>query len=327
MTVTPDTFDPEAALRRGDEDDENKGKGGFRKEPHWDLKEGEEGVLRFLSESKDWFRASTHRFYPTKAAPADHEGKWPSMMPATCRKEPAFAALYPNGCPICISGYLGTYKKGSRADDLRYTLAIEREVVIGDGSEAMGGEAMKGKKGYRDKQVEIPILDADGKPTEEKITVPSVVIVSNTMYMMMGALKACGESYETLCDRDYRIKRVKNPTGNGTTYQVFPLDKTPEIAPGTEHWAFYDLAVEAFGLKLPTIIYNKSTDDYYNRFFLEEDGFTSADVRRTTGELTPASKAAPAAKSSSSPTPAAAPVATPDADALAAMRARISKQG
>jgi hypothetical protein len=325
MTVTPDTFDPEAALRRGDEEDENRSSGGFRKEPHWDLKEGEECVLRFLQDSKDWYRAATHRFFPTKAEPADYEGKWPSVMPGTCRKEPAFAALY-DGCPICTSGYKNKYGKTVRAEDLRYTLAIEREVVVGDGSDAMGGPAMKGKKGYRDKQVEIPILDAEGKPTEEKITVPSVVIVSQTMYMMMGALKACGESYETLRDRDYRIKRVKNPSGTGTIYQVFPLDKTPEIAPGTEHWGFYDLAVEAFGISLPKLIFNRSTDDYYKRFFLEEDGFCSVDVRRESGELAPAAQSAGGSKSQAA-TPATAHVPTPDADALAAMRARISKQG
>lgn len=309
-------FDPEAALRRGDDEDENKGKGGFRKEPHWDLKEGEEAVLRFLDESKDWFRARTHRFYPTKAAPADHEGKWPQAMPATCRQEPAFAHLY-NGCPICSSGFKGKFGKGSLADDLRYTLAIEREQYVNEA----------GKKAYRDKMVEIPILDDEGKPTEEKIAVPSVVIVSNTMYMMMGALKACGDSYDTLRDRDFKIKRVKNPSGTGTIYQVYPLDKTEDIQPGTEHWNFYELAVEAMGLKLPTIIYNKSTDDYFKRFFLEEDGFTSSDVRRENGELAPASKPVGGSTSSASSSPSAA-TPPPDADALAAMKARITrKQG
>jgi hypothetical protein len=317
MTVTPDTFDPEAALRRGDDEDENRGSGGtFRKEPHWDLKEGEEAVLRFLSDSKDWYRAQTHRFFPTKAEPSDYEGKWPGFMPATCRKDPAFAALY-DGCPICVSGYKNKFGKVVRAEDLRYTLAIEREKYKDEST---------GKTAYRDKMVEIPILDEKGEPTEEKVEVPSVVIVSQTMYMMMSALKACGESYETLQDRDYRIKRVKNPSGNGTIYQVFPLDKTPEIAPGTEHWQYYDLAVQAFGIKLPTMIYSKTTDDYYNRFFLEEDGFCSVDVRRETGELSPASASTKKTTIPQQPTAATAPT-TPNADALAAMRARISKQG
>jgi hypothetical protein len=95
--------------------------------------------------------------------------------------------------------------------------------------------------------------------------------------------------------------------------------------PGTEHWGFYDLAVDAFGLKLPTLIYSKSTDDYYNRFFLEDDGFCSVDARRETGELAPASKASGGSKPQAAP--ATAHVPTPDADALAKMRARISKQG
>ena len=317
MTVTPDTFDPEAHLRRGDEEEERTGGGSFRKEPHWDLKEGEEAVLRFLQESKDWYRVQTHRFFPTKAEPEGYEGKWPSFMPATCRKDPAFASLY-DGCPICASGYKNKFGKVVKADDLRFTLAVEREPYTDE----------NGRKAYRDKIVEIPILDEKGEPTEEKVQVPSVVIVSQTMYMMMGALKACGESYETLRDRDYRIKRVKNPQGQGTIYQVFPLDKTPDIAPGTDHWQFYDLAVDAYGIKLPTLIYNRSTDDYYKKFFLEEDGLCSVDVRRETGELPPARRASGGSKVSipAQPTAANAPT-TPDADALAAMRARISKQG
>jgi hypothetical protein len=316
MTVTPDTFDPEAALRRGDEEEERSPSGGYRKEPHWDLKEGEEAVLRFLQESKDWYRAQTHRFFPTKGEPADYEGKWPSFMPATCRKDPAFAGLYPDGCPICVSGHKNKYGKVVRAEDLRYTLAVEREPYTDE----------NGRKAYRDKIVEIPVLDEKGELTEEKIQVPSVVIVSQTMYMLMGALKACGESYETLRDRDYRIKRVKNPSGSGTIYQVFPLDKTPDILPGSDHWEFYDLAVQAFGIKLATLIYNRSTDDYYKKFFLEPDGYCSVDVRRETGELPPAAKAANKPSIPQQPTAANAPQ-TPNADALAAMRARISKQG
>lgn len=316
MTIdAADTFDPEAALRRGDEEDENQGRGGFRKEPHWDLKEGEEAVLRFLQESKEWYRARTHRFFPTKAKPADFEGNFPSAMPATCRLEQAFAQLYPNGCPICQSGYKNKFGKENKGDDLRYTLAVEREQYV---------DAETGKKAYRDKMVEIPILGEDGKPTEEKLSVPSIVIVSNTMYMLMNSLKSCGESYDTLLDRDYRIKRVKNPSGTGTIYQVFPLDKIEGIAPGTEHWEYYQLAVDAFGIKLPTMIYSKSTDEYYNKFFLEDDGFTSVDVRRETGELAPATKET--GKSGGGSTPSGSATPTPNADALAAMKARISKQ-
>lgn len=316
MTIdAADTFDPEAALRRGDEEDENQGRGGFRKEPHWDLKEGEEAVLRFLQESKEWYRARTHRFFPTKAKPADFEGNFPSAMPATCRLEQAFAQLYPNGCPICQSGYKNKFGKENKGDDLRYTLAVEREQYV---------DAETGKKAYRDKMVEIPILGEDGKPTEEKLSVPSIVIVSNTMYMLMNSLKSCGESYDTLLDRDYRIKRIKNPSGTGTIYQVFPLDRIDSIAPGTEHWEYYQLAVDAFGIKLPTMIYSKSTDEYYNKFFLEDDGFTSVDVRRETGELAPATKET--GKSGGGSTPSGSATPTPNADALAAMKARISKQ-
>lgn len=313
--MTTATFDPSSAFRRGDDEDENQGRGSFRKEPHWDIKEGGEGILRFLSESKDWYRARTHRFFPTKAEPVDVEGKWPSAMPATCRKDPALSALYENGCPICVSGYKNKFGKMVGADDLRYTLAVERERYT---------DTATGKRAYRDKMVEIPIIGDDGKPTGEKVTIPSIVIVSQTMYMMMGSLKACADSYETLRDRDYLIKRVKNPSGTGTIYQVYPLDRVNDILPGTEHWEFYDLAVSAMGIDLPTLIYNKSTDDYYKRFFLEEDGYCSVDVRRETGELSAAVKAV---KGNGDSAPSSSAPVTPDSEMLAKMRERISKRG
>lgn len=319
MTVADQIeFDPEAALRRGDEEDEFAGKGGgYRKEPYWRLDKGDTAILRFLQESSDWYKARTHRFYPTKAAPADAGDKWPSAIPATCRQEPAFAHLYPNGCPICTSGYKGDYGKGSRADDVRYTLAVEREEYTNEA----------GKKAYRDKQVEVPIIGDDGKPTEEKITVPSIVIVSQTMFMMMNSLKACGDSYESLRDRDYKIKRVASTSGSATSFQVLPLDKDPGIVPGSDHWNFYDLALDVFDIKLATLIYSRSTDDYYNRFFLEADGFTSVDARRENGELAPAAKsAAPSGKSGGTQRSSSASANPPNAAALAAMRERIGKQ-
>jgi hypothetical protein len=311
-----DDAELEAMLDQGDEEPERTGSG-FRRETHFGLKEGEFAVLRFMQESRDWYKVMTHRFFPTRPAPSDFEGNWPESMSGTCRKmNEKMAKLFPQGCAICDSGYKNKWGKKVTPDDLRYTYAIEREEVDGDGTEDKGGPEMKGKRFYRDVMVDVPLLDAKGEETEETVRVPKVVIVSQTMFQMMSSLKANGEAYGTLRDRDYRIKRIKNPSGKGTIYQCTPLDKDPEILPGTEHWGFYEVAVQAYGLSLPRLILRLAQDDYWKRFFLMDDGMTAVDIRRGSAGVAPV----PAQ------TQVAAGPPAPNSDALAAMRARIAQQ-
>lgn len=318
MTTT-DVVDYEALIRRGDEDDEPKFSGsGYRREPNLYLKEtGDTAILRPLIESKDWYRGLTHRWVQvTKPKPEGHEGKWPEGMSATCRKDSLLKKIYPDGCPICSSPLRTKFDKTMEesATDLRYTLAIEREEVVGDGSPEMGGPEFAGQKGWVDKMVEVPVYDAEGKPTKETVKRPSVVIVSGTMYQMFGSLKQLGEAYGTLLDRDFRVKRIKNPSGNGDIYQWIGLDKIPAIQPGTDAWAIYQDAVKNWvpgGLSLARVIGEKSSPAYYERFWTTDGVFQMPNTKAatpTTG-FVPASSAVASEE--------------PDADKLAAMRARI----
>ncbi len=309
-----DDLDPDAlddVLDRGD--DEEKVGGAYRSEPFWYLKnEGDVSVLRFLEESSEWRKVKTHRFFPTGPEPEGYEGKWPSAMPATCRADEKLKRFFPKGCAIDSSGYEGKFKKGSRPDDVRYTIAVEREEYTDD----------NGRKAYRDKEIEVPVFDDEGNEVEgETITLPSLVIVAETMWRMMSSLKANNEAFGTICGQDFRLKLVKNPNGNGNIVQVVPLNPDPKIQPGTEHWEMYQHAQKLWtpgGLNVNRVILNRAKDDYWNKFFLAEDGRTHEEHRIKRG-------GSPEGASNGSGSSAPAED-QPNADKLAAMRARISKQ-
>lgn len=319
MTIDQQIDDDEldALIERGDDEEERSG--GYRLRPWWYLKtEGDVAILRFLEESANWRKVPTHRFFPTKPEPKDHEGKWPEKMHGTCRAG-RLASRYPQGCAICTSGFKGDYGKGSKADDIRYTLAIERESYKDD----------NGRTRYRDKTVEVPVWDPEtGEVSENQtITLPSLVMVGETMFRMMSNLKATGEAIGSLLTQDMRVKLVKNPSGsNGLVISSIPLERDDTILPGTEHWEMYQHTQKLWkpgGLVLNREIMYRASDEWWNLFFLMQDGRTykEHEMARGGGDSQPAT----ATKSAGVPKGVTAEEPTPDR--LAEVRARILQQG
>lgn len=319
ITETDDELD--SLIERGDEDEERSS--GYRDRPWWWLKsEGDVAVLRFLEESADWRKVPTHRFFPTKPEPEDNEGKWPDQMPATCRGS-KLAKMFPQGCAIDTSGYEGKFKKGSKPEDVRYTLAVEREEFKDE----------NGRKRYRDKEIEVPVFDKEtGVVSDtETMTLPSVVMVGETMWRMMSALKGIGEALGSLRTQDIRLKLIKNPSGQGLIVSAVAVGDNG-IIPGSEHWEAYSFAQQLWklgGLVLNREILHRARPEYWDRFFLMEDGRTwkQHDIERggdKTAHTPQNSSKSSSGGSSSSASTAATTTAQPDADKLAAMRARIS---
>lgn len=267
MTIDQ-TLDDDIEFARGDEEEERSS--GYRERPWWWLKnEGDIAILRFLEESPDWRKVPTHRFFPTKPEPKDHEGKWPKQMPATCRATPAISGRYPQGCAIDSSGYKGEYGKGSKAEDVRYTMAVEREEYKDE----------NGRRRYRDKEIQVPVFDRDtGVVSEtETIGLPSLVLIGETMFRMMSAVKATAEATGSLRVQDIRLKLGKNPSGSGLIVTAIPLDRDDSIMPGTARWDIYQHAQKLWkprGLVLGREIQHRASPEYWDRFFLMEDGRT-----------------------------------------------------
>jgi hypothetical protein len=300
-------------IERGDDEEERSG---YRAEPWWYLKnEGDTAILRFLEESAEWRKVPTHRFFPTKPEPEKFEGNWPKAMPATCRGG-RLVRKYPDGCPMCTSGYEGPFKKGSKPEDVRYTVAVERERY----------EDENGRARFRDKEIEVPLWNREtGEVSEtETMTLPSLVLVGETMYRMMSALKGTGEATGSLRSQDIRLKLIKNP-GNGKGLIISPVAMAPDatILPGTEHWELYEMAMGLWkprGLNLEREILYRASPTWWNKFFLMEDGRTHAEhvVRR--GGNPGASTASTGNAQATARTPQ-----HPDSERQAAQRARNSR--
>lgn len=257
--------------------------GGFAKTQFFQLEDGKSAILRFITDAfvdpnfphvEAWITVDQHQRIPTKEKP-DNWGnsKWPEYMSAVCRYDEAFIGMY-SDCYICdhIVGNNGIKKPSART----WALACLREDVIGDGSEALGGEAMKGKVvGRRDvtREVTIPAREAkDGKPAqaEETRTEKAVVVVNMGWKNFFSTLEGYASHYGTVLDRDYKITR--KGAGMDTDYNIIPLDPIQAKTANGEvkvmdlrHPEFAERY--ASSLDLTEVVAETATDKFYAKFF------------------------------------------------------------
>lgn len=246
---------------------ESNASGGRRdKSPdYFSLKEDQAStVIRLLTDHDDWIYVEQHSFVPTKAAPKGVE-KWPKAMTSVCRKDPAFDGHY-GDCYICDNKVKNSFGKVASSRIRVWALAVERELVRGDGSEALGGPAKKGVViGVRDKVDEVDELNAEGKTTGNKVNYPRLLVINQPMKGFFANLKALHGLYGTVCDRDFAITR--DGTGTDTNYKIVPIDPIPDLKPGTPAWELYTQSVAERQVNLEVIVAEKASDEYYGRFF------------------------------------------------------------
>ena len=195
----------------------------FQRVEYFSLEDGESAVVRFLTDYDEWATCDVHTMVPVQKQKPENRQSWPKTVGAVCRKTklPDGSTLYPD-CYICDhirTPQGGAIKRSSRT----YTICVIREQVVGDGSDALGGEAMKGKLlGYRDKMKEVAVTDATGKATGEIEQVRDIRIVGQAWKNFFGHLEAMAGVHKTLLDRDYFIKRKGDD--KDTDYQIVHLD-------------------------------------------------------------------------------------------------------
>ncbi|MFH8483129.1 hypothetical protein [Streptomyces sp. NPDC018055] len=226
--------------------------------------DGEKAVVRLLTDHDDWIYVLQHSFIPTKPAPQGAE-HWPKAMMSVCRKDEVFAGHYTD-CYLCDNKVKNSFGNSGSPYVRLWALAIEREVVYGDGTEALGGPAHKDLiVGIRDKIDEIDELDAEGKPTGVKFRYPRVLIINQPMKGFFSNLKALYGLHNTICDRDYEITR--DGTGKETNYRMAAIDPVADVAPGTPHWEQYQTALAEREINLDVIVAERATDAYYAKWF------------------------------------------------------------
>ncbi|MFE0490173.1 hypothetical protein [Streptomyces griseoaurantiacus] len=286
------------------EKEANVSSGGRRGPDYLSLKEdGSSTVLRLLTDHDDWIWVDQHSFVPTKPGPKDAE-KWPKAMTSVCRKDRAFAGHY-NDCYICDAKLKNSFGKLASPRVRVWALAIEREIVRGDGSEALGGPAKQGVVvGIRDKIDEVDELGADGKPTGVKLQYPRILVINQPMKGFFSHFKALHGLYGTVVDRDFSITR--SGTGTDTEYKIVPIDPVADpatgqnlIKPGTPIWEKYLQAVAEREISLDAIVADKASDEYYARFFdptksVDKDGTITTATGNVANFPTASASGAPA---------------------------------
>lgn len=259
----------------------------FAKTHYFSLSENENdpnntAILRFLTEKTDWIVVDQHNSVPTRPAPADAKGNWPSKMGAVCRRDVALKAMYPD-CFICDHLVNGTTIKKASARTWAY--AVLREEVIENGQVV----------GIRDQTREVAKVDADGKATGEVYEEKAIVVVNMGFKNFFSALQGFANHYKTVLDRDYLIKR--KGSGTDTIYSIIPLDPIT-----TGDGTVFDLRNPQFADRyqpsqpLGEVVLERSSNDFYARFFdtrvpIPASNGTAASTQAT---ATPAAAAAAA---------------------------------
>lgn len=236
--------------------------GGFARTHYFSIEDGEEAVLRFLTDANPdpnnphveaWIVVQQHQMVPTKDKPEGWEGNWPKAMGAVCRYDDAFKDVY-NDCYIC-DHLVGKHERVRKPAPRIWALAALRERVFEDGK-------LVGIKDV-EREVTRKKRDKDGKETgEEETTKEKAIVVVNMGWKnFFNALQGFASVYGTILDRDYWIKRSGASTD--TTYQIVNIDpipgydlRDPEVMKKYE--SGYDLA---------EIISGNASDEFYAKFF------------------------------------------------------------
>lgn len=293
---------PQPNFRRGAKaaKDAAAQKSRFDKIGYFKLEDGEKIVLRFLTDADPhwvhsetgqieyafndgippdnsgnweaiggWITCDQHSFVKTKGKPDGYTGNWPASMGANCRKDEAFAGMYPD-CFICDFMKKSDGKPYSRTPRVNAYAVVREEVME-------GGRLV----GYKTKVEEKERTDKEGKPTGEKYLEPVLLHVQMADKNFFSNLRGYAAHYGTILDRDFVVTRSGSGM-NDTSYQFVPCDPVPnpneETVKDFPHFDLRNPAVAAkFGVgdycedttrtSLVELVVDRASDDYYGRFF------------------------------------------------------------
>ena len=281
--------------------------------PYFTIKKGEKAVLRFLIDAyawddgagnsyPGWIVVRQHSYVPTKPKPltkADgkpYEGGWSDTRGAVCRK-----TILPGAGGITIAEYLGDGDGGCficdhmkkpdnkpyNANGKTWALACLREPVLGDGTEAMGGEKKKGKiVGYKDATREVT-REGEDDPVIEK----AIVLVNQADSNFFTTLKDHADIMETVLNTDFVVTRKED--GKDTDYGIVSLNNTQLFdlrTPGLLAERYPNLP------NLPAIVMEQASEDYFTRFFDTRTENLPGKKPEADAEATASTEGAPAAQ-------------------------------
>jgi hypothetical protein len=252
---------------------------------YFKIEDGERAYVQFITDIWEWATVDMHNMVPSKPQPADYTGdSWPQKVSPICRLTKMGDGLPMfDDCYVCanITDPRKPGKPFAKTSRI-WAMGVMREEVLGDGSDAMGGPGMLGKRvGFRDKKVEVAKLDANGKPTSEKELKPQVVLFTmgwkNFFSSIEGTAQVEGGSITNL---NFAIARTGKELD--TTYQITNLGKTKRDFNTPEGAAPFGIKVDpsqadAEGHPLKTypsqydmfkVIEDRASAEFYNKYLV-----------------------------------------------------------
>jgi len=231
------------------------------------LKDGESTGMRFITEGDELINVNMHMSVPTTNPPAGYTGKWPSSMSSVCRLDGAFNGIY-DECYICqnVDNLKDNWGNTPKPKSRIWALAVVRERVLGDGTEELGGEKMKGKPiGFTDAMREVEVYGPDGKPSGEIRIEPRIVVINQALGTFFKNLDAIYQETGSILDRDFIVRR--DGSSIDTSYTFIRQDES-KLKPGSEGWKRYETALTEQKISLPEIVGYRASDEYYGRYFV-----------------------------------------------------------
>lgn len=312
----------------------------FQRLGYFSLKDGESAYIRMLSghESGTGFiTVDQHGNCPTRDKPEGSSGNWPQKMSATCRKDQAFGDMYED-CYLCDmwakTGDDRSYKPAARC----WALGVVRKQNMVDGRQV----------GMVDSCIEV---ERDG----EKLIVPEVVLMNfawNNFFVNMATTYTLNGTWGDRdhyvvrkgsgTDTDYKISAQAPCDVNGQPYEIAlakheanpaeyphpgPVFDTRiiqhagrylhalGISPEDMATKFGDDPQKAFDAEISKIVIDRSSDDYYARFF---DVRVPQPSNEKKADTSPGAQAA-----ATTPPPAVVATPQPSNDELAELAARV----
>jgi hypothetical protein len=300
--------------------------------------DGDQVILRFLTDEPLWIETLQHGMVKTKPAPKDKPADkgWPETLSAVCRYTPVGADRHRafNDCYIC--DYVKDDKgKRAFAGTRLWALAALREPVIGTQEMVEAKQIQPHMVGqqvsYRDKTEEVDELDDDNKPTGKKVQRKQIVIVNMAQSNFFSPLLTNRVFFGTVVDRDYLVVRKGAKKTQKVQYEFVALNPVHVKHPESGETVVFDLrdpklaaAYEGHGMDLAKLrkhVNRLCSKKFYDRFF--DPRVEVPYIEDDDSAATPAASAEAQSAQQSGQSLTSEPTSGVTAEQLAAMRANL----
>lgn len=241
--------------RGGDAIEEGMKSATFNREVFFSLEDGEGCYIRFITDVSQWISVDQYTFLPTKPAPEGWTGGWPKHMSAVSRADKNDQGEFTFAPLGYKDDFIAEFVRDSTGKPYKPSKRVWAYVCMREEVTENGRIV-----GFRDKTREVSFEKDDGTSVTE--VVKDIRICNLGWKNFFQPIKGFGTKFGTVLNRDIWVKR-KGSGQNDTTYEVVPMDPTPD-------WDLRQPQIAAqypLDKPLEELVVYRTSDDYYARFF------------------------------------------------------------